>query len=274
MTTVRRALALSVLERYLSVVLALGSSMVPARLLTPEQVGMYSVTLAVIGLAHVLREFGVGNYLIQQRDLNDDHVRTAFGLALVLGATLAMVIYGAAPWVGRFYNAPEMAGLMRIVALNFLVLPFCSISLSLLRRDMKFKALLYANLAAMSLGTAVTLGLAWAGNGPTSMAVGALVGNLATGFGAWWARGRPPPLRPAFSEWRTVFSFGGKASLIGITSSLSMDANDLIVGKMLGFGPVALISRAQGVINMFQREAMQAIRGVCNLPLRVSYALV
>ena len=262
MTTVRSALALSFIERYLSIVMALGSNMVLARLLTPEQIGTYSVSLAVIGVAHVLREFGVGNFLIQQKDLNDDHVRTAFGLALAVGGLLALVIYTAAPWVARFYEAPAMAELMRIVALNFVVLPFCSISLSLLRREMKFKALLYVNLSAMGLGTAVTLALAWAGHGPVSLAVGSVAGNVATGFGTWWARGRPAPLSPGLSEWRTVFSFGGKASLIGITSSLSMDANDLIVGKILGFGPVAMISRAQGMMNIFQRDAMQAIRGV------------
>jgi O-antigen/teichoic acid export membrane protein len=262
MTTVRRALALSFLERYLSIVLALGSSMVLARLLTPEQIGMYSVTLAVIGLAHVLREFGVGNYLIQQKDLNDDHVRTAFGLALALGGTLAVVIYAAAPWVGRFYEAPEMTGLMRIVALNFLVLPFCSISLSLLRRDMQFKALLYVNLAALSLGTAVTLVLAWTGYGPTSMAVGAVVGNVATGFGAWLARGRPAWLRPGWKEWRTVLNFGGQSAATGIVTTVAMDINDLVVGKVLGFTPVAVLSRAQGLMNLFHRDVMTSIRNV------------
>ena len=262
MTTVRRALALSFLERYLSIVLALGSGMVLARLLTPEQIGMYSVTLAVIGLAHVLREFGVGNYLIQQKDLNDDHVRTAFGLALVMGTTLAVVILAVAPWVGRFYSSPEMVGLMRIVALNFLVLPFCSISLSLLRRDMKFKALLYVSLAAMSLGTAVTLVLAWAGHGPTSMAVGAVAGNVATGFGAWWARGRPPALRPGWKEWRVVLNFGGQSAATGIVTAVAMDINDLVLGKVLGFAPVAILSRAQGTVGLFTRELLGSARNV------------
>ena len=262
MTSVRRALALSFIERYFSIMVALGSNMLLARLLTPEQIGMYSVSLAVIGLAHVLREFGVGNFLIQQKDLNDNHVRTAFGLALVLGGTLALVIFAIAPWTARFYDAPEMAGLMRIVALNFLVLPFCSISLSLLRREMKFKALLYVSLGAMALGTAVTLTLAWQGLGPTSLAVGSVVGNVATGFGAWWARGRPALLRPGWSEWRVVLNFGGQSAATGIVTSVAMDINDLVVGKVLGFAPVAILSRAQGLMNLFHRDVMGAIRNV------------
>jgi O-antigen/teichoic acid export membrane protein len=260
--SVRRALAISFLERYLSIMVALGSNMLLARLLTPEQIGMYSVTLAVIGIAHVLREFGVGNFLIQQKDLNDDHVRTAFTLALAIGGTLAVAIYVAAPWVAGFYDAPDMAGLLRIVAMNFLVLPFCSISLSLLRRDMKFKALLYVNLGGLLAGTAVTLTLAWQGWGPTSMAVGAVVSNTASGVGAWWARGRPAPMRPGWKEWRTVLNFGGQSVVTGLVTTVSMDANDLVVGKVLGFGPVAFLSRAQGLMNLFHRDVMGAVRNV------------
>lgn len=262
MTSVRRALALSFLERYLSIVLALGSNMVLARLLTPEQIGMYSVTLAVIGLAHVLRDFGIGNYLIQEQHLTDDHIRTAFGLSLLLGGTLAGLLYAAAPWIAAFYDAPAMRALVQVVALNFLVLPFCTISMALLRREMRFKHLLYVNLGAMSLGTATSLSLAFAGLGPMSMAIGAVAGNIATGAGAWLARGAKTPLRPSLRHWRGMGSFGGKASLIGISATLSMDANDLIMGKMLGFGSVAIISRAQGLMYLFQRDVMSAIRGV------------
>jgi O-antigen/teichoic acid export membrane protein len=41
-----------------------------------------------------------------------------------------------------------------------------------------------------------------------------------------------------------------------------MDANDLVVGKVLGFFSVAILSRAQGLMNMFHREVMTAVRGV------------
>ncbi|MCB1997202.1 MAG: lipopolysaccharide biosynthesis protein [Rhodoferax sp.] len=262
MTSVRRALALSFVERYFTIALALGSNMVLARLLTPEQVGLYSVSLAVIGIAHVLREFGVGNFLIQQKDLSIAHVRTAFGLALAVGGGLALAIFTAAPWVARFYDAPAMAGLMRIVALNFLVLPWCTISLSLLRREMRFQTLLYVNLTASVVGTAVTLSLAWAGHGPASLAVGSVAGNLTTGFGAWWARGRPTPLRPGWSEWRAVLGFGGQSAVTGVVTTVAMDINDLVVGKVMGFAPVAILSRAQGLMNLFHRDVMVAVRNV------------
>jgi O-antigen/teichoic acid export membrane protein len=47
-----------------------------------------------------------------------------------------------------------------------------------------------------------------------------------------------------------------------MVTSVAMDINELAVGKTLGFASVAQLSRAQGVMNMFHRDFMAAIRNV------------
>jgi O-antigen/teichoic acid export membrane protein len=262
MTSVRRALALSMIERYLLVLLTLGSNMVLARLLTPEEIGLYAVALAVIGLMHMVREFGIGAYLIQEPDLQPRHVHTAFGVSLLLGSALFLALFAAGPAAGRFYADGRVGEALRIVAINFLVLPFCSISTSLLRRKMRFDSLAIAALSGGVAGAAVTLSLAWAGYGPNSLAVGSVVSNVAIGIAAWWALRDPAVFRPALSEWRAVLSFGGQSALTNVVASASNNINDLALAKVLGFAPVAMISRAQGLPAMFQRELMRSVQVV------------
>jgi O-antigen/teichoic acid export membrane protein len=262
MTGVRKALFISLLDRYLVLVLALASSMILARLLTPEQIGVYSVSLAVIGIAQVLRDFGIGNYLIQEKDLTEAQLRTAFGISLLLGSVMFLPLFLAAPWLADFYGDPRMVSTLRICSLNFIVLPFCSISLALLRREMQFGRLLYVSLAAAVVNFTVTLGLALSGHGPDSMAWGAVASNAATGLGAHVARGRPAFLWPSLTEWRRVTRFGGQSAVTSVVTSVSMDINDLALGKILGLAPVALFSRAQGLVNLFNRELLGAVRNV------------
>lgn len=262
MTSVRRALAFSFAERYVLIAISLLSNILLARLLTPEEIGIYSVSLAVIGIAQVLRDFGLGSFLIQQKNLNDAHIRTAFGFALLIGGSLFVVVYFAAPCIGRFYADERLIQTMRISSLNFLVLPFCSISLSLLRRAMAFKQLVTVTLSATVLGFVTMIGLAYVGFGPNSMAIGAVVTNIATGVGTWIARADRKLLLPGFSEWRVVLSFGGQSSLSSIVTTVAVDINDLALGKILGFAPVAMMSRAQGLTSLFSRDIMGAIRGV------------
>ncbi len=262
MTTVRRALALAFLERYLTVALALGSNMLLARLLTPHEIGVYAVSLAVIGVAQVLREFGIGNYLIQEKELGDEHLRTAFGLSLLLGGALFVVVFAAAPLAAGFYGEPAMTQTLRIAALNFLVLPFCTVRLALLRRDMAFKALLVVTVAATVLSQVATVAMAWSGLGPNSMAIGSVLLNVAMSVGGFMAHHDKRILAPSLRLWRPLLRFGGQSALTNVITSVSIDVNDLVVAKVLGFGPVAMLSRAQGLMNLFHRDVMGAVRNV------------
>jgi lipopolysaccharide exporter len=262
MTTVRRALALSLASRWVLIALALGSNILIARLLTPEQIGLYSVSVAVVGLAQVVRDFGIGSFLIQQKELHVGHVRTAFGVSLVIGGVLFAAVLLAAPLAASYYSDSRLVTTLRISALNFLVLPFCTISLSLLRREMQFERVAAVSIASGLIGTAVTVALAASGYGPNGLAVGSVVSNVATGTGAWLARRGAAPVWPSFSEWRAVLGFGGQSALSNVVTSIAVDINDLALGKILGFTQVAMFSRAQGLMNMFHRDLMGTIRGV------------
>lgn len=259
---IRRGLLFSLSERYLLISIGLVGSMLLARLLTPEEIGIYSVSLAVIGIAQVLRDFGVGSFLIQEKQLTEAHIRTAFGFSLLIGTGLFLLMFLAAPLAGQFYDDQRLVETIRISAFNFLVLPFCSISVALLRRGMWFKRLAAVNVAAglTAFGTGVSL--AYSGFGPNSMAMAAVAGNVVIGATAWLARTDRKLLLPSLSEWRVILKFGSQSSAASIVTTIAMDINDLALGRMLGFSPVAMISRAQGLMNLFHRDIMGAIRGV------------
>jgi lipopolysaccharide exporter len=259
---VRAALFFSFAERYALIAINLASNLLIARLLTPGEIGVYSVSLAVMSIAQVLRDFGVASYLIQEKELDDEHIRTALGVTLALGLGLAVVVGLAAPAVAGFYAEPRMRELLWVCSLNFLLLPFSTISLALLRRRMAFKALAVVNLLATAAGAVASVGLSWAGFGPLGLALGTVVVSAVTGVAAWVAQGDRRLLRPGLSRWRQLIGFGTRSSVMGIVTSVSMDINDLAVGKLMGFTPVALLSRAQGLMNLFHRDLMGAVRNV------------
>lgn len=260
--TVRRAVAFSFLDSYLGIALNLVSFTLLARLLTPQQIGLYSVVLALISITQVIRDFGLVSFIIQKKELSDSHVGTAWGLSLALGLSLFIVVQACAPLIGRFYDDVEITTIVRIVALNFLVLPFNSVCLALLRRELQFPLIMRINLSAALVSTTTTLLLAWAGFGSLSLAIGAFVINAAVACGLFLAGSARRLPRPHLADWREILRFGGPLTLSGVTTSIAMDINDLVVGKVLGFRAVALVSRAQGLMNLFHRDFMNAVRSV------------
>src|SRR5665213_3324054 len=110
MASVHRSLAIALAERYALIALSLISYVVVARLLTPAEIGIYAIATALIGMAQVIRDFGVGSFLIQEKRLTDAHIQSALGVSLLIGATLFAIFMLAAPFAGRFYGDVRVTG--------------------------------------------------------------------------------------------------------------------------------------------------------------------
>ncbi len=83
--------------------LAFASNVIISRLLLPAEIGVYSVAMAVTAILQALREFGIGSYLLKERELTGDKIRTVFGMALLLGWTIAALIFIFRGAIARFY---------------------------------------------------------------------------------------------------------------------------------------------------------------------------
>lgn len=262
MSTVRKAIVFSFLESYFGLALNIVSFTLLARLLTPQQIGVYSVALAIISVMQVIRDFGLVNFLIQKKDLGQDHVASAWGLSLLMGGGLFAVVQAGAPLLGHFYHDDVITAIARIVSFNFLLLPLNSVCLALMRRDMKFQMVMRINMAAAAVGTLATILLAWLGWGALSLAAGSVINSVTVAISVTVVGSLSALGRPSLSRAREILAFGGPLTAANIVTSISMDINDLAVGKILGFKEVAIISRSQGLMNLFHRDFMSAVRNV------------
>jgi O-antigen/teichoic acid export membrane protein len=93
---VRRALALSFLQNYATTLIQFVASLFIARLLTPAEFGVFSVAMVLVAVAQVLRDFGVADYIAQERDLTVEKIRAAATLAIITGFGLAAILLAAA----------------------------------------------------------------------------------------------------------------------------------------------------------------------------------
>lgn len=128
---------------------------------------------------------------------------------------------------------------------------------------MRFDRLLHGSVLGGLAGVAATLGLAFHGTGPASLAWGAVATNAVIAVICW--TGLPAqqrPQRPGWSEWRELLRFGRPSTTAAVVTTVAVDINDLVIGRVLGLAPVALLSRAMGLMNMWQRDLMTAARNV------------
>lgn len=233
-----------------------------SRLLTPEEIGIFSVSAVVVALVQTLRDFGVGTYVIQEKDLTEARVRTAYGVSLAISWLIAALLVLSSPFVAAFYDEPDMQGVLCVLAIGPLLIPFAALAQSFLQREMQFGQLTKVGLTGSLVQAATTLTLAYAGASYYSMAWGSVAGNLATIAALLLVKARYVFLIPSFSEWRSVVSFGSIVSLTQIISRLGRMAPDLIMGRTLGFSAVGFYSRGNGLPKMFAEGVEAAVRPV------------
>ena len=130
MISPRRAVLLSFLERYLSLVIYFGATVILARLLTPEELGIFSVGMAVIGMAHALRDFGVSTYVIQEEHLDEARVQTAFTVTLIISWSIGGILASLSGTLASFYDEPRIRGLILLLSTTFLFLPWSSVRIT------------------------------------------------------------------------------------------------------------------------------------------------
>jgi len=260
--SVRQALSLSFVQRLVGLVFSFGSVVIISRLLTPAEVGVFSVAAGFVALINMLRDFGVSEFVVQEPVLNEALVRTVFTMNLVIAWSLGGIIVAASGVIGMFYGDPGVTRVLKVLGFVFFLLPFGTTAMALLNRELE-----YAKLAKIRIGESIVrsctaVALAYAGFTYMSIAWASVAGisALIIGCTIWGWQYRVKGL--SFSHWKRVLHFGSNRTISDIASQLGDQSASLVIGKMLGMTDTGLFSRGYGVVNLYRTNVLGAIESV------------
>ncbi len=248
---------------YYGVLLQLGTTAFVARILTPEQTGIFAVAAVFMAVAVGWRDFGVAEFLIQKSEVTPAVLRASMAVNFASSWALALALMALAWPVGRFFGAEEIGQVMIIQALGLAMIPFGAVTLAWLRREMVARALLVSQLVAQSVQAVVTVAGVAAGWGVLALAWGGAAGILATVLVAECFRPNWFPRRPSWRGAGEILQFGRHASGVFVANQLGRGAPDLLIGRLEGLAAAGMFSRGNGVVELFNRLVVQAVQPVC-----------
>lgn len=261
--SMRLALIFSSAQQYTKLMITIPAMMIMSRLLTPAEIGVYSVAVAFVSVVHMLRDFGTSEYIVQSRSLTDDIARSAFTVTLIFAWSLAALLFLTSSWIGAFFHEDGLASVLRILCLTYLLLPVGSTVNAMLIREMEFGLRYRINTAQMLVQNGVTILLAWQGFGYFSPAWGAVAGMATSVAGCFYWAG-PYRIRGGLSleHWRPILHFGMNQTAGSLMIRLGQSAPDFIIGRLLGFTQVGIFSRGYGLVRMFLDNVSGAVGAV------------
>ncbi|WP_298235077.1 oligosaccharide flippase family protein [uncultured Azohydromonas sp.] len=256
--SIRKSLAYSLIDRYASLAINIVSTMILARLLTPDDVGAFSVTMVIIAMMANVRDLGAGQYLVQEKELTHERIRAVWAVQLGLGVLLALVVLALSVPASLFYNDTRVRDVMFVLAVGYLVNPFGSVTYAWLMREMRYDATAVIRLSYTLASAGTSIFLAWRGFGTMSLAWGSLAGTVANALVATLYRPHGYPWLPGLREVRKVLSFGTRITGSSLATTLAKGAPEFFLGKLQSLTAAGFYSRANGMVALFNRLVFDA----------------
>jgi O-antigen/teichoic acid export membrane protein len=247
LASLRRALAFSYVEKYGSYVIGFVSTIIISRILTPADIGAFSVGMGLVGIVAVIRELGVSTYVIQEEELTDARIRAAFTVAFGVGIGLALVVFGLSGPVGAFYGDPRVSTIVAVLALGFAITPLGSVAQSLVARNLEFGILTWIRLLHSLVQAGVGVVLAIVGFGPVSLAWAAVVAALSNAVVSTWARPHSHKPNFAYHDLKRVIRVGGPTTATAIIDDVASSLPEMALGWLQSLTAAGLFSRGRGL---------------------------
>jgi PST family polysaccharide transporter len=209
-----------------------------ARLLAPQAFGLVALANIFIAFMQVFLDQGFTQALIQRRELEPEHLDTAFWTNLAIGSLLAVFSFIAADFVAGLFEQPQLAPIVRCFSLLFFINSFSGVQQALLERKFAFRAIAVRTVLATFISGVVGIVMAYSGFGVWSLVSQQLVFGLVATLVLWGASDWRPGFKFSTRHFRHLFSFGISILGFNFLSFFNTRADDFLIGYFLG--PVAL----------------------------------
>lgn len=238
----------TVVAQGLTIAIQLASTVILARLLSPQDYGIIAMVLAVTNFAGVFRDLGLSSAAIQKDRLTSAQQSNLFWLNVAMGGFLTLLVSAASPLVVWFYSKPELLWVTVALSLNFLIGSFSSQHGAMLVRNMQFGRKAVPAIAGATIALAVSVTLAISGWSYWSLVWGNLAGAVVT-TSLLFALS---PFRPAWMKRgagiRQMVQFGANVTAFDFINYFHRNLDNVLIGKFMGADALGLYSRAYALL--------------------------
>lgn len=230
-------------------------SVILARLMSPSEIGVYSMTVVFVNIAQIFRDFGVSTYLQREPDLDHEKIRSATTVAFATSWVIAALLYFASGAIGRWFAEPQIVPVMEILALGFVFIPFGAVTNALLTRELAAEKQAMINAVGTASFCFSCVTLAALGLGSEGLAWANLINIIVTAVASYPYRPKGVSMLPSLRHWRSVVNFGAGSLVNNIAIKVNEAVPDVLLGKLGGAALVGLFSRANGTVAIFSHVA-------------------
>jgi len=247
-----RGVSWAVLMRWCMRCIGLASTLILARLLSPDDFGVAAMGTLLVGFVGTFTDVGVTQHLIRAREIDRAHCDTAWTIGFLQSVFISIALVALAYPAAAYFGEPRVVNVIYVLALAVFIGGFCSIGLVLARRELNFaldfRFQIYKKLLIFgaTVGAALYLRSYWA------LVLGYLAGTITSVVLSYVMH----PYRPAWSlaKMREYLSFGLYVMPLRLGNVLHKMAPKFIVGGLGSASTLGAFTVSNGLASTFTAE--------------------
>lgn len=233
-----------------------------ARILTPNEFGVFGLTTIALGMLETFSETGIDQALIQQKQVTDEHLSSAWVINLLRGTSLFILLYLTAPLISQFFGNPAIVIYIRVIALSPVIKSLKNPAVILLQRQLNFRREFVlrtmGTLAEVTLGIIVSLYTrnAW------GLVISILAGVLGETVTSYLIIRPPAKFVPTRASAIRLLNFGRWLWGSSILSYIATQGDNIAVGKLLGATPLGFYQNAYKIATLPSTQITSVVNEV------------
>lgn len=231
-----------------SFLLHMGSTVVLARLLTPQDYGLIGMVTAVTGFVAMFKDMGLSMATVQKAEINHGQISTLFWINVLLSFGVMLVTAALAPAIAWFYGEPRLTWITLALASAFIFGGFTVQHQALLRRNMRFGTLAFIHIASILAGIVVAFIAAWYGLRYWALVLMQVATAIAGAIAVWVVCPWRPSLPVRRSGVRKMLAFGANLTGFSFLNYFARNLDNVLIGKVWGTQPLGFYSKAYGLL--------------------------
>ncbi|WP_207184963.1 lipopolysaccharide biosynthesis protein, partial [Rubrivivax gelatinosus] len=246
-------------RRAAALVVTFVSTITVARLLSPHEFGLATMSTVILSFAAIFRDFGLTNAVLRKGVISQAELSLIFWFNAGMTILLSLLIAATAPLAARFFGEPAVLGVILVSLIAFLLSGLCAQHQALVNRELRFAVVAVADIVAVVAGFATTLAVALVTRDVWAIVYGNLVQTVCSAAiyvgASRWVPGRPR----RHEELGDLLRFGANSSVYSISVFVSNNAAAVLIGHYLGSNTLGQYNRAQALYSLPHANLIQPI---------------
>ena len=233
-----------------------------ARLLAPNDFGLFGIALLAMSALETFSQTGFQTALVQKQGDITPYLDNAWTVSVIRGTFLFIILFLSAPYIALFFNTPEASPIIQVIGVSIFLGGFTNIGIIYFQKELEFSRQFAYRLSTTLVESVVVVSAALIFKNVWALVFGLLAGSLAGLVVSYVIHPYRPHFRLDLSKSRELFGFGKWVFGSTVLIFLITQGDDAFVGKFLGATMLGFYQMAYRISNMPATEITHVISQV------------